>query len=558
MFKKIQANIRYPEWVKLDPRYKKLDIFDRLLDGTFYDDLPYAFYDEKEVGGKPIPLTDRRPSAQYRLPRMVARWCARKLFAGRHAPRIWHKDVKTRKRVAKIAHQARLNEKMLEAVMLGSVGSVALTFRVSDDDGKKSIAMSLWRAKYCYPSFNSEGDLETLRICYVTHGGNLMAMENAPAYLKASESYWFIRDYTTQAEITYQPVQKDEWNPIEGFAKQGQTLTPWEGEQYDHALGFVPGHWFVNLAGGCIPDGACTWEDAIPNSIEIDYTLSQTGRGVRYNCAPQLVIKGEVLNADEQITRGPTFYIHLSPDKKDEDGNMLGGADAKLLEMTGAGTKVSLELVHHLRNMALEQISASRKDPEKIKGQLSGRAMEFMDEESDDMALELRSQYGDHGMLPLLRKIVKAIDAGIDADNLALQWPRLKQPTPDEIAVLIPALVQAVNPMAAPSHEPVATGAPDKGSDPKAKPAKPAPPAMIEPDPNTQLLTVEEARAYLKMIMDLSMMDLDGEQEDDLDDEAAPGDATSPDPTPLGEKVTTPDGDQAFATNIGQPVKVNA
>lgn len=552
MFQKIASAVEYPDWVQYDPRYRKLDMFDRLLDGTFYNSLPYGFYEEK-AQGKPIKLTDRRPSAQYRLPRMIGRWSARKLFAGRHAPRMWHPDVKTRKRIMKIAQNAKLMEKMIEAVTLGSVGSIAITFRITEEEGKKiSIALSVWRAKYCYPSFKNDGDLEKLRLCYITTGASLKAL-GAPGEINISKSYWFIRDYEEQREVTYQPVEKDDWNPIEGFKKEGQSLQEWEDEVYEHGLGFVPAQWFVNLSGGVAPDGACTWEDAIPNSIEIDYTLSQVGRGVRYNCAPQLVLKGDVVNEDGELKRGAAFYIHLAADKKDEDGNVLGGADAKLLEMNGQGTKVALELVHALRNMALEQISASRKDPEKIKGNLSGRAMEFLEEESDDLAMELRSQWGEHGMLPLLKKIIAATDKGIDTEPLALHWPRLNQPTPDEIAVLIPALAIAIDPLGAASQkiQPVKPKA-DGDVTPK-EPTQPTKP--IEPDPKFMLLTPEEARAYLVNLMDLGMLDIDlNEDEDDLDEDGAgAGNATAPEPEPIG-------GPTNFGeyTKITPPVTVNA
>jgi hypothetical protein len=538
MFTKISSTVKYPHWVRLDPRYKKLDLYDRLLDGTFYDDLPYAFYDEQQQNGEPVPPEQRRPSAQYRLPRMVARWSARKLFAGRHAPRIWHKDKAVRRRVTKIAQAARLCEKMLEAVMLGSVGSVCVTFRITKvGDDPVGIVLSVWRAKYCYPTFTSDGDLDRLRICYLTSGANLKALD-APG-VDVRETYWFIRDYDAEQEVTYAPVLKDDWNPIEGFSDEGRRLTPWPEEVYDHDLGKVPGQWFVNLSGGAAPDGTCTWEDAIPNSIEIDYTLSQIGRGTRYNCSPQPVIKGEIVNSDGTIDRGPTHYIHLAGDRKDADGNVLGGASASLLEMSGAGIKVALDLIHSLRNMALEQISASRKDPEKIKGQLSGRAMEFMEEDSDDLAMELRSQYGEHGMLPLLRKIVQAVDPQMDADGLALQWPRLNQPTPDEIAVLIPALALAIDPLGAAKQK---IPAPKLNASDDAKPAQPSiPPEMPTPDPAFSLLTPEEARTYLKTLMDMAMLDLDeGDDDLDEDDTATGSESSAPAPEAVGEKSDIP------------------
>ena len=43
------------------PRVRALDILRRVLDGTFYDVLPYQFHDERTASGEYIPLR-RAPS----------------------------------------------------------------------------------------------------------------------------------------------------------------------------------------------------------------------------------------------------------------------------------------------------------------------------------------------------------------------------------------------------------------------------------------------------------------------------------------------------------------
>lgn len=480
MFKKISATIQYPRWAS--ERFKRLDKLDRLLDGTFYDHLAFAFYDELKTNGDVVQLTERRPSAQFHLPRMVARWTSRKLFAGRHAPRVKHPDADVSVQIESFLDSVGFWPSMLEAAYYGSVGAVAVTFRL-DDGGKPS--MKVWRARFCDPQFADDGGLTKLRVNYITSAQALTAM-GAPG-LEPRESYWFIRDYLTDREVTYTPVRHQDWNPVDGFAEQGRSLSEWK--VHEHSFGFVPGHWFTNLAGGEEPDGASTWCDAIPNSIEIDYTLSQIGRGVRYNAAPQLVIKGEVLNGE--VVRGPMNYIHLQEGKKGDDGQATTGGDAKLLEMSGGGMEASLRLIDHLRNMALEQIAASRKDPEKLKGPMSGRAMEFLDEDSDDLVMELRSHYGDLGALPLIAKLIRATE-GPEPHDLSLHWPRLFQPTPDDLAAMIPALVMAVKPIAEP-------GKPDAEGN-----VAPVPPGM-----DRGPLTLDEVRAYLVTNMDLHNIEVD-------------------------------------------------
>lgn len=566
MFARISEKIPYPDWVKRDSRWKRFDIYDRLLNGTFYDHIKWSFYDEADPA-RPLELIkieDRRPSAQFRLPRMVGRWCSRKLFAGRHAPRVRHPDKEIKKAINGLIKKIRLYEHMQNIVVKGSVGSVAATFRCSEN--RDNAEITIWPAKYCTPQFDSMGELQILRINYITSGADIIDQNIAGDY-DPKESYWMVRDIFPDLEVTYVPVKKDDWNPVDGF-KEGISFIELENETYTHELGFVPAHWFKNLSGGDGIDGACTWEDAIPNSIEIDYQLSQCGRGVRYNGAPQLVIKGELLTEgpNDPITRGPQVALFLAGDRKDAEGNTEGGADAKLLEMSGRGTESAMKYIEMLRNLALECIAMSRKDPEKAKGPMSGRAMEYMDDDSHDMVMELRTSYGEHGVLPLLRKIMKAMEPEFDSSAVSLQWPRLFQPTTADILVMMQAFQIAIDPldvaMNDPPPVPVAGAAPVKGK-PKAKPK--APKQGDGPPEDFQFMSIDEIRAFIRTNLDLNLLDIDEDNDDDIE----PPDANNgggdditkpPNPDPsLGEG----DGSLTiattlFGTKIGSPVRVNS
>lgn len=585
MFRKTASKIQYPDWAKGWQRYTRLDQFDRLLDGTFYDHLPYAFYDETDQQEKMIPLENRRPSAQFRLPRMVARWSARKLFAGRHRPKLRLKDKEKLKLINRLLRRAKFWQRMAEAVLLGSVGSIGVTFRVEETGDKARLAITLWRAKFCKPSFDDFGDLAQLRVSFTAAGAGLTAFGLAKDIdgkdLEPTGEYWFIRDYTPAEEITFLPVPKADWNPVDGFVADRtppRELLPAPNMVVAHKLGFVPGHWFINLAGGNGVDGDCTWADAIPNSIELDYTLSQIGRGTRYNAAPQLVLIGELMNED--VTRSPSTVLQMRAGYKEDDGLTLGAGDAKLLEMSGTGTDAGLKLIDKLRNYALEQIAAVRKDPDKMKAPLSGRAMEYLDEESNDLVMDLRSQYGEDGALPLIKKIALAAKlAGEDiVGALQLQWPRLFQPTPDELFALMQALQIAVDPLKATQPGQPATPGKSAGTTGVATPGTPeVPPARPKPPKSTatgngakpgdtgegeQFLTLDEARAYLLINMDIGMLDLesaDAEEEDVDDSPTPPAEATEVIPSPtsidLDAVPNTPEGEEDQpGSNSPQPI----
>lgn len=519
MYRKISSRIQRPSWACDGTRFAKLDNYDRLLDGTFYDHLPACFYDET-AGTHKVPIEDKRPSAQFRLPRMVARWSARKLWGGRHRPVITHPDIQAKKRIKAMMTRAKVYQTMMDATIRGSVGSIAITFRVDATRSSETpdIALRIWRAKLCMPFFDDMGELACLRVHYLTTASawQVMASDEKPIpELDGAQKYWFIRDYLPTDEVTYEPIREVDYDPNYGCRTDNKPMVEWD--IINHNLGFVPGGWIKNLAGGEDPDGACTWEDAIPVSIELDYLLSQTARGTRYNCSPQPVIKGEIINADGEITRGPTHYIHLAPDLKNEDGETLGGADAKLLEMSGSGVDAAIKLIDKLHDFGLEQIAAPRKDPEKMKGAMSGTALERMDEDSHDLVHELRSSYGDDGLLPLLRKMIVAAMPDVDPAPLALQWPRLQTPSPADIATLVGALSEAINPLGVTyTPKPGAIETDGKDGQPKGKVQPEGNGESQEPPQDYMFVTPKEARLIVQSTLDIQMMDAEGDDEQDM------------------------------------------
>src|SRR5271154_530708 len=148
MFRTITSTMSYPAlWggtAEQPSRWRRLDQLDRMLDGTFYQHLPNSFYEETKRGSdEMIPLTERRPSSEYNLPRMVSRWSARKLWVGRHIPRISHekKDVSTM--IEQIIQTTKFYQVMMEATILGSVGSVAVTFRVDTSQDEPQVGFKV-------------------------------------------------------------------------------------------------------------------------------------------------------------------------------------------------------------------------------------------------------------------------------------------------------------------------------------------------------------------------------------------------------------------------------
>lgn len=457
MITRLMESMDLPSW--MTPRYRRLEFLDRILDGTIYDKIPYAFENEADPSGKYIPMSNRRPSARYNFIRKTSSEVARKLFVGRHLPQIRHDNPKVAEVLNRLLNVSDLGRKLEGLAIWGSVGSICVVFHIVGTDGDARPVIDVKRAKNCYPIFDAVGQLKFLRVAYVSYGSELIPNGYDKDYtgdeIEMKMKYWFIQDYTTEGMTTYVPILESQWNPI--TEKDTSMLIVDPNRSYTHKLNYVTAHWFENLAGGEPPDGACTWEAAIPLAIEMDYVLSSVGAGVRYNAAPQLVTKGKFRGEDDDesttIHRGPSRVLALEGDQKDPDGTSWGGAEAYLLEVTGKGVESGLEYFEVLRKAALDVISAQRKDPEKLHGALAASAMALLDEAFLDLVQELRTSYGDFGILPLIEKIAFALIrcgsslvTGLnetDFDGAYLEWPRLYQSTPDEAAQIVNALVGA-------------------------------------------------------------------------------------------------------------------
>lgn len=436
-------------FAKNDPHYLRLAKLDAMLDGEFYDGLPYSFYQETTGGegsaGTYVPVRDRRPSFQFNLYSMLANQVSRKLFAGSHAPALVHKKQSTREKFDALKEECQLEAVMLEAIYWGSIGSVCTVFQIVPythaGQAKSKVVAKNYRAKQCSPTFNKLDELSRVLIHYLIQGVDCINAE-VPVLtdfedkeIEGEKSYWFIMQLDSEAEVQFKPIPVDKWSPVKGKTKD---LIEMEDTEVKHGLGFVPAHWHQFRTGKLKPyDGICYWEPAKHNIIDLDYTISQIGAGVRYNAVPQVVVKGVVVNPtnDGGLGRGASRFIQIKHDIKEGDTEEKN-ADVKMLEATGNGMSVGLEhWAPFCLRMALQQVTASMKDPKQMTTAMSGKGLELLEAEFLDLCLEIRSLFGDNGYLKLLKKIALACQlkkhvlmAGVnqqEIDGLTLAWPPL-------------------------------------------------------------------------------------------------------------------------------------
>ncbi len=403
--------------VPRDPAYpdrtRTLDILNRLLTGTFYNVLPYSFNEERGAGGEYIPLRNRRPSVRYPLCRLVVEDSVALLFSEGHFPAIDCPDARVHEALANLVKEARLNLVMTEAAIRGSVGSAAILMRVL----RGRVFFNYLDTLYLTPVWDPEApdDLLSVTERYKVRGTILAT--NGYDIEDPDQEYWFVRSWDTDTETWFLP------SPTTSARLPDVDLA----RTIRHGLGFVPVAWIRNLPGFSVTgdpnDGACTFRAAVETQIEIDYQLSQAGRGLKYSSDPTLLIK-EPASADSEIVKGAGNALIVS-----EKG------DARLLEIGGTASAAVIEYVRMLRELALESVHGNRASPDRMTAAQSGRALEMLNQGLVWLADSLRVTYGEGALLALMRMVVKAsqkyslIIAGeqvgsLDVDAaLSLRWP---------------------------------------------------------------------------------------------------------------------------------------
>jgi hypothetical protein len=423
MLKTLKAT--FPRDPDLPDRTAELVWLTHVLRGRLYDNLTHAFHTEKNEAGEYVPLRDRRPSVRYKLCSLVVDDSVSLLFSESHFPEIEHEDKETKEFLARLCKELALNMVMIDAATRGSVGSVALFLRVIE----QRVFLEALDTAYLTPTWRptAPDTLAGVTERYKVKGRVLKAM----GYLadKDEEDYWFQRDWTEAQEIIYYPLSVAD-------AKAGMQPQVDPGRVTTHSLGFVPLVWVKNLPGGDEIDGLPTFpNEAIETGIEIDYQLSQAGRGLKYSSDPTLLVKEPANGESGKMVKGGGNAIVVGKD-----------GDAKMLEINGTAAEAVLAYVDKLRTLALESMHGNRSDADKLSAAQSGRALELMHQALIWLADRLRISYGEGALLSLLNMIVQASEKlgglrfkdgtkfVLKADKpLSLRWPAWFTPTTQDM-----------------------------------------------------------------------------------------------------------------------------
>ncbi len=374
-----------------DPeRVNVLIAYNRILDGTIYELLPFDFHQERD-GDKYVPLRERAPSVQYNVCRTVVQDSVSLLFGEGRFPGIIGDGAATRQQIADFITATDLAAVMSEAAMLGSVGSVAIQMRILNG----RVFYQPMRTTFLTPEFSPDEPDRLIGMAelYKVSGRNLRGMGYAIDDQVVGSMHWFRRTWDEASEGWYIPV------PVNAAGATPETMTLDTERSVAHGLGFCPFVWIKNLPPAQGIDGACTFAPAIGAQIEIDYQLSQAGRGLKYSSDPTLVIK-EPATPEGDFVKSAGNALVVS-----EKG------DAKLLEIGGTASQAVIDYVKALREFALESIHGNRAAADKISAAQSGRAIELSFQGLVWLTDKLRTSYG-AGLLAAINLAQRATGTG--------------------------------------------------------------------------------------------------------------------------------------------------
>src|SRR5579863_2087227 len=87
-YREIKAKLSMSYCKTLGQRFRDLDAYDKMLDGTFYEHINHPFDKDDDGNGNYVRLSERRPSTIYGLPSIIEEDCAALIFGDDHCPAV--------------------------------------------------------------------------------------------------------------------------------------------------------------------------------------------------------------------------------------------------------------------------------------------------------------------------------------------------------------------------------------------------------------------------------------------------------------------------------------
>lgn len=357
-----KIRVPLPQDADLKFRNTKLEVLDAYYENRQYDHLQ-PWQDKCDFDGNHMSIYERKPSINAGLATIVCQRVASKLVGKSHFPSFKVEgDDNTNEYLRFILKASNLQYNLLEPVRrMGAAGSCLVRYYFVE--GK--IQIEHYLSKYCYPVFNSVGELESVTIRYVTQIDDETNEKGEPVYR------WFQLKLTETSDIEYNnPLYKEKEAPRFSVVSE-----------VTHSLGFVQAEWLrIAKVNGQV-DGPSLIYDGLDFFDSINYSLSQSDKAVAYNQDPQLLLN----KIDEESV--------ASLIKSAAKGWNLGSeGDARFLEAGMSGVETALEFRDKVKLAMTDLTRVALMDPDKMVAHAtSGKALEILSGPFVDLIQEIQS-----------------------------------------------------------------------------------------------------------------------------------------------------------------------
>lgn len=375
-------------------RSEKIALLDKYYENCQYDNL-------KPWTSKDTELHKKKPKIIFPFAKNLSSRVAAKIVGASVFPELSIKDDEMSNEFLKaVIRESKLRGSLMEPMKkLLNSGSIFIKFKI--DNGV--IKIESYDSKYCYPEFDSTGQLERVVYKYIYDDPKETKADGTPV------RRWKKLEFNREAEILF---DNPEYDPYSDDEPQFE-----EVERVDHNLGFVQGEWFSTVKDSTDGYGLC--EDILQFIDELCYSISQSSRSVAYNQDPQLTFKGMDEDFISNLIRSVTKSWNLGRE-----------GEAKYLESGMGGVQEAGNLRDKVKGHVADMARVALLDPEKMVGSAqSARAMEVLQGPFVDLVDEIRTIIEDH---------IKALVLKISAACLIA--PRMGMPAPFEMpAGYVPA-----------------------------------------------------------------------------------------------------------------------
>lgn len=400
-------------------RDQKLEKFDAYYESRQYESKP-EWDRASDPNGEHIPVRSRKPRFVFPFSKTLSQRLTAKLIGNSVFPTFTVEDAPDDQAFLEaVVRESKLRAFLLEPIRrMANTGSVFIRFYITDGAYK----LEWYHSKFCYPTFQANGELESVVIKYLFDDGEDKDSSGNP------KKKWFKMELGSTSEILFDtPEYVENEEPIFN-----------EVDRVDHGLGFVQGEWLKTSEDHNSIDGYGLVSDIMEFVDELSYSLSQSSQSVGYNQDPQLVLKG----LDEE---GLGSLIRSAM----KAWNLGHNGEAKFLESGLGGVERAIELRDKVQQNIQDIARIVLLDPEKIVGSAqSAKAMEILHGPLKDLIDELRSVIQDHLKNLVLKMGLACLSAstsGIPTPvmipegwvpqslSIVVEWPPIFQQTMEDL-----------------------------------------------------------------------------------------------------------------------------